>query len=185
MPLRDDLLNPIAGANPAGADLRYDPLYEKIKEARREEEDIPQGEWERQRKVADWPAVIKLTSEAIATKSKDLQLAAWLTEALLRREGFGGLTQGLTLLKGMLTQFWDGLYPEIEDGDLELRATPLDWVGGRLEFPVKAVPLNKAGHGYWQYKESQTIPTEKDAEKDREKANIRKKAVEEGKVPAD
>jgi type VI secretion system protein ImpA len=185
MPLRDDLLNPIAGANPAGADLRYDPLYDKIKEARREEDNIPQGEWERPRKMADWPAVIKLTSDAIATKSKDLQLAAWLTEALLRREGFGGLAAALTMLKGMLTQFWDGLYPEIEDGDLELRATPLDWVGGRLELAVKGVPLSKAGHSYWQYKESQTIPTEKEAEKEKEKSNLRKKALDEGKIPAD
>jgi type VI secretion system protein ImpA len=185
MALRDDLLNPIAGPNPAGADLRYDPLYDKIKEARREEDDIPQGEWERPRKLADWATVIKLTGEALATKSKDLQLAAWLTEALLRREGFGGLTAGLNLLKGMLTQFWDGLHPEIEDGDLELRATPLDWVGGRLEFGVKGVPLNKAGHSYWQYKESQAIPTEKESENDKEKSNIRKRALEEGKIPAD
>jgi hypothetical protein len=33
MPLRADLLNPIAGPSPAGADLRYDSLYDKIKEA--------------------------------------------------------------------------------------------------------------------------------------------------------
>ena len=49
MPLRDDLLNPIAGASPAGADLRYDPLYDKIKEARREEELIPSGGYDRPR----------------------------------------------------------------------------------------------------------------------------------------
>ena len=38
MPLREDLLNPIAGENPSGVDLRYDNrllLFDKIKEARR------------------------------------------------------------------------------------------------------------------------------------------------------
>jgi type VI secretion system protein ImpA len=45
MALRDELLNPIAGANPGGVELRYDPLFDKIKEARREDEDVPQGEW--------------------------------------------------------------------------------------------------------------------------------------------
>ena len=34
MPLRDDLLQPIPGPNPGGTNLRYDPVYEKIKEAR-------------------------------------------------------------------------------------------------------------------------------------------------------
>ena len=91
MPLRDDLLNPIPGDNPSGANLRYAPVYDKIKEARREDDDAPQGEWERERKVADWKQVIKLAGEALATKSKDLQLAAWLTEAMLRTEGFAGL----------------------------------------------------------------------------------------------
>ena len=49
MPLRDDLLTPIPGANPSGPDLRYDPLYDRIKEARREEDDVPQGVWKRAR----------------------------------------------------------------------------------------------------------------------------------------
>ena len=30
--LREDLLTPIAGDNPAGKSLRYDPVYDKIKE---------------------------------------------------------------------------------------------------------------------------------------------------------
>ena len=81
MPLRDDLLNPIPGANPCGENLRYAPVYDKIKEARREDDDAPQGEWRIERKTADFPLVIKLTSDALANKSKDLQLAVWLTEA--------------------------------------------------------------------------------------------------------
>src|SRR5580704_59219 len=99
MPLRDDLLNPIPGENPSGANLRYAPVYDKIKEARREDDDAPQGEWARERKVADWKLVIKLSGEALAAQSKDLQLAAWLTEAALRSEGFPGLLAGLKTLQ--------------------------------------------------------------------------------------
>ncbi|MGH9665358.1 MAG: ImpA family type VI secretion system protein, partial [Bryobacteraceae bacterium] len=105
--MREDLLNPIAGDNPGGENLRYAPVYDKIKEARREEDDAPQGEWKRDRKVADYALVIKLASEALAAKSKDLQLAAWLTEASLKKEGFGGLRQGLDLLRGIVENFWD------------------------------------------------------------------------------
>ncbi|MGH9816875.1 MAG: ImpA family type VI secretion system protein, partial [Candidatus Acidiferrales bacterium] len=133
MPLPDNLLNPIPGENPGGKNLRYDPVYDKIKEARREEDEaIPQGDWEREVKVADPAQVSKLAIEALSGKSKDLQIAAWLTEACLRRESYSGLTEGLHLLRGMLETFWDHLHPEIEDGDLELRAAPLDWVGSHL-----------------------------------------------------
>ena len=93
MPLRDDLLNPIPGDSPSGTNLRYAPVYDKIKEARRQDDDAPQGEWQRERKVADYKQVIKLAGETLATQTKDLQLAAWLTEAFLHQEGFGGLQQ--------------------------------------------------------------------------------------------
>lgn len=181
MPLRDDLLNPIAGPNPAGVDLRYDPLYGKIKEARREDDDAPQGEWQHARKLADWPAVIKLTGEALATKSKDLQLAAWLSEAMLRREGFGGFRATLDVIRALIEQYWDGLYPAIDDDDLELRAAPLEWIGIKLEIPVKSVPLNSAGHAYFQYMETRAIGSEADAESDPAKRAKREEAIAAGK----
>src|SRR5882724_4843125 len=105
MPLRDDLLNPIPGPNPSGENLKYNPVYDKIKEARRQDDDAPQGEWQRERKIADFPQVLKLAGDALATKSKDLQLAAWLTEALVNREGFAGLREGLKLIQGLIENF--------------------------------------------------------------------------------
>ena len=66
MPVREDLLRPIPGPNPGGANLRDDPLYDKLTEARREDDGLPQGEWTRPRKVADWPTVIKLRSSESA-----------------------------------------------------------------------------------------------------------------------
>src|SRR5580698_2410408 len=149
MPLQEDLLNPIAGENPSGQDVRYDNqllLYDKIKEARRQDDNLAQGAWEHERKVADYAQVRKLAQEALATRTKDLQLAAWLTEAALRTEGFAGLRQGLVLCHGLIDKFWDTLYPPLEDGDLELRAMPLDWIGSRLDVPIKGVALSKDGY---------------------------------------
>jgi type VI secretion system protein ImpA len=183
--LREDLLQPIAGDNPAGKSLRYDPVYDKIKEARREEDDAPQGEWQRERKTADWGLVIKLSADAIAEKSKDLQLAAWLTEALLRKDGFNGLLRGLTLLRGLIAEFWDGLYPEIEDGDLELRAAPLDWVGAYLEQPIKLAPITKSGLGFFKYRESRTVGYEEQASESSSKREAFDTAKRDGKITAD
>lgn len=185
MPLREDLLQPIPGSNPAGVNLRYDPSYDKIKEARREEEDVEQGDWKRARKIADWPLVIKLAGDALATKSKDLQIAAWLTEALLKQEGLGGLRAGLGLLRGLLEKFWDQLYPELEGGDAELRAGSLNWVGRYLEAGVRTVPLNKAGHDVLKYKESRAVGYEADAKGDEKKQAARDAAIGEKKLTAE
>lgn len=182
MPLREDILNPIPGDNPSGADLRYDPLYPKIKEARREEDDVPQGDWVHERKLADWGQVLKLANDAIAAKSKDLQLAAWLTEALIRKEGFAGFRQGLELIKGMLEGFWDTLYPGIEEGDAEMRASPLEWVGSCLDQALRQVGLTRQGHDWFQYKDSRAVPTEEEAGKDNNKAEIRIAKLADGKI---
>jgi len=182
MPLRDDLLNPIPGDNPSGANLRYAPVYDKIKEARREEDDAPQGEWARERKVADWKQVIKLSGEALATKSKDLQLAAWLTEAMLRTEGFAGLLGSLKLCQGLIETFWDTLYPELEDGDAELRAAPLDWIGSRLDQACRQVPITRKGFDWFHFKQSRAVGYEADAAASEAKAEARTQAIAEGKV---
>jgi type VI secretion system protein ImpA len=181
MPLRDDLLNPIAGANPCGENLRYAPVYDKIKEARREDDDAPQGEWQRERKTADFPLVIKLASEALATKSKDLQLAVWLTEALLKQEGFGGFRAGLNFIQSLLESFWDGLYPELEDDDASLRAVPLEWLGGRMDIALRSAPIARKGLSWLKYKEALSVGHEEDADTE-DKAEIRAGAISDGKL---
>ena len=187
MPLRDDLLNPIAGENPSGVYLRHDAklgLYDKIKEARRQDDELAQGDWQHERKLADYPLVSKLTQEALATKTKDLQLAAWLTEALLHTDGFAGLRQGLTLCTGLLTGFWDTLYPPVEDDDLELRAGPLEFFGTSLDLPLKGIGLTKAGHDWFKYKESRAVGYEDQAKTDKER-EAREAKIKEGKLSPD
>lgn len=182
MSLRETLLVPIPGEARGGTNLRYDPLYDRIKEARREDLDVPQGEWQQALKKADWPLVVRLASDALAKQSKDLQLAAWLTEALLRQDGFGGLQRGLDLVAGMLEEFWDELYPELEDGDAELRAVPLEWLGRTLEHGTRLVPINAAGHTTLDYLHAARVPTESEADDDEGKRRARAQAVDEGKL---
>jgi type VI secretion system protein ImpA len=181
MPLRNDLLNPISAENPAGENLKYAPVYDKIKDARREDDDAPQGDWKHERKTADWALVVKLASDALATKSKDLQLAAWLAEATLRRDGVAGLRETLELCRGLIENFWDGLYPELDEGDAEYRAAPLQWVGDRLETPLKRAPLTRGKLDWFQYKESRAVGTEEAADTD-DKLRARAEAIAEGKI---
>jgi len=184
MPLREDLLNPIPGDNPGGVDVRYDTklsLYDKIREARRQDDALAQGDWQHERKTADYSLVANLSQDALATRTKDLQLAAWLTEAMLHIEGFSGLRQGLVLCTGLVGNFWDTLYPPIEDGDLELRAGPLEWLGSAIEIPLKSIALVKAGYDWYRYKESRAVGYEDPAKSDKER-KTREQKITEGKL---
>ena len=177
-----ELLAPIPGESPAGAYLRYEPLYDQIKEARRADEEMAQGDWQTARKVSDWPLVVRLTTDALTKKSKDLQLAAWLTEALLHRDGFSGLSAGLALFPDLLQQFWDHIYPPVDDGDLELRASPLDWIGKRLDVAVRLAPLTATGLSFADYRVSRGVPTKEEAQDSDAKKKTREQAVSEGKA---
>ncbi len=184
MTLQPELLNPIEGDNPGGVEVRYEPIFDEIKEARREEDDLPQGDWETKRKVADFALVIKLATEVLSKQSKDLQVAAWLAEALLKRDGFVGLADGLELLRGLVDTFWDHLYPAIEDeDDIELRAAPLEWINLNLETPTMMIGLNKSGHDLLQYKESRLVGYEEDVAGDSGKKAARDQALADGKLP--
>src|SRR5262249_61907787 len=120
------LLAPISAEHPAGESLLYDAVYDQLKDAARgggrSQLDADEAA------APDWKGLLQLASSTLATRSKDLQIAAWLTEALTRTHGFPGLRDGLRTLRGLLETFWDTLHPQIEDGDLEFRAGRLSYL---------------------------------------------------------
>jgi type VI secretion system protein ImpA len=124
--------------------------------------------------------VISLAGETIAKRSKDLQLAVWLVDAHVRKERFTALTPGFDFLRGFVDDFWDTLYPEIDDGDVEERAGLLAWLGLKLEEPLRLLPL-AGGFSWSHYKESLTVGTEADA-KTQELRQKREQLLGEGKI---
>jgi len=180
MPINAELVSsclaPISPDAPAGADLRYDTRLDAIKEARREE-NLPGAE----RKVADWASVVAQCSALLQKETKDLQLAAWLSEALMRRQGFGGLYTGVAITRGLIEQFWDNVFPLPEDGDLELRVGPLEWMGSKLAIPVRLTPV--VGRFSAADLESvRGVPTELEAKGDSDARAAREAAIEEGRL---
>ncbi|MGE5277568.1 MAG: type VI secretion system protein TssA [Acidobacteriota bacterium] len=147
----DAMLEPIPGENPAGENLQYSGLHDEIREARRAEEALAQGDWQRELKAADWDRVISLSRDALTQKTKDLQIAAWLTEALIQTAGFAGLRDGLKLARGLQEKFWDGVYPPVEDGDLEARANSLAWLDRQAAAAIASVPITKAPGAAYSY----------------------------------
>lgn len=138
-----DLIAPIPGPDSAGISLRYEDTYQDIAEARREDDpSLPLGDWERPLKRADWHRVEQLCSEALATKSKDIQIAAWLTEAWLHLEGLDGFARGLALVESLCREYWDEIHPRIEDSEIEYRVAPFVWIDHNLSLALRlTVPI--------------------------------------------
>lgn len=142
LPDLSPLLEPIPGKVPCGEFLRYMEVYDKIREARREDDEtLPQGVWKREVKKADWERVSQLCQDALKTRSKDLQIAAWLTEAWLHLDGMSGLAQGLDLILGLTRAYWNDLHPQIVKDSYDLRILPYEWVNTRLSEECQFVPI--------------------------------------------
>jgi type VI secretion system protein ImpA len=136
------LMRAIAGASSTGESLRYEGTYDRIRDARRSDDHgLSQGIYETSLKRADWETTASLCLEALETRSKDLQIAAWLLEAWMHLYGFSGVREGLRLLTALCANFWDDLYPEMEGGDVENRIAPIIWINEKLSLEVKQIPV--------------------------------------------
>ncbi len=184
MPLSEELLQPISQASPSGKDLRY-IIYDKVREARREDDELNRGAWITERKKADYPLALRLCCEALEKDTKDLQLAAWATESSLTLDSLPGFHRGLDFLARLLDGFWDSLYPIIEDDDLEPRAAILYWLSGRTAQLLLRIPLTDGGFTWLQYRESRAVGYEADCADDDAKRERFQQAIDEGKLSAD
>lgn len=136
------LLAPVPGDDPGGEWLRYAGVYDEIQEARREDDpDLPQGVWKSPLKRSDWGRVAAVAEEALAKRSKDLQLAVWLLEAWLHLHGAAGVAQGTAVLASLCEGYWGVLHPRVEDDDLDLRLAPLDWLDEKLAARLRSIPV--------------------------------------------
>lgn len=168
----DALLKPIAGDNPAGADLRYSPVFDKIKQARRSADDKSSGKLEKEETgpgpEEDWLTVARLASDALARQSKDLQLAVWLLEVRSHLDGFEGVAPCLQVVRELMTRYWDCVYPmrdDEEDEPLAFRVGVMEWIDEKLPQIVKAIPLTDppAAYSLLHYEVTQKIGAEKQA----------------------
>jgi type VI secretion system protein ImpA len=140
----EPLLAQVSVVRPEGIPAAEEENYRRIRHEREEEDaTLPLGAWERELKRADWSAVAALTSTTLSARSKDLQLAAWLFEALIARTGFQSLAPSLGLIEALFAQYGDRLHPQ----DPEHRVNLLVWIGRKLLPALRKVPITATGSG--------------------------------------
>ena len=166
------LLAPLSPEAPSGVDLREDSspqsIYYRLKDARStaraterrndagEESDGPQAEWR---------LLFDLTQEVLAKHSKDLEVVCWLVEALVRRNGFAGLRDGLVLVCGLFENFADNLHSLQDEEGLETFLAPLTGLNGldgegTLIQPIRKVAITSGGekpYAFFHYNQSEDL----------------------------
>lgn len=147
------LASPIEGESPVGTDLRSDASptspYYQVKDARSsaraiERQALMNGEAETE--APDWGPVLDLGPDLLASSAKDLEIAAYLVEALVRVHGFAGLRDGFKLVRELVENFGDDIFPLPDEDGIETRVAPLTGLNGEgaegtLLAPIKNVPI--------------------------------------------
>lgn len=153
------LLCPIAGDNPAGRPLREETAHDAVfyalrdcrSSARAAERSLlfpSEGGGESPR--PDWRPILQKAPKVLAEESKDLEVACWLIEALVREHGYAGLRDGFRLARGLVENFWEGLYPLPDEEGVATRVAPLAALNGIetegvLIPAIRNVPITQPG----------------------------------------
>jgi type VI secretion system protein ImpA len=171
----EPLLAPLeTGEQGAGTDLRADfsstSSYQRLRDARsaaRAEERTRDAEGDTEGpEAAGWRDVLTIGQKALATQSKDLEIAAWLTEAMVRLHGLPGATAGARLISGLCNGFWDACFPQPDEDGLEGRASPIGGLSGSgadgtIMQPLRRLPLFRradgTGVGLYQWEQAEQV----------------------------
>lgn len=166
---------------PVGGDLRENvlpsSLYYKAKElraaARKIERRYEEGDLTANANSL-WLQLQKICIEILSKESKDIGVAAWLIESLLRNAGFSGLKDGFLILRKLIEKYWDNLYPKIDNEGISTRIAPLVGLNGEDRDGTLIAPILKthitegkdAGpFSLWQYIQAIQIEKITDADK--------------------
>lgn len=157
--VQEDILAPISADQPCGVDLRFAPEWKRLEEARRSDDGLTQGAWQaKEQKSADWDGLQELAAELLQSRSKDLRIAIFLTEAFVRNDGLAGLLRSLTILRELITQYWDsGLLPLPEADQFQDRAAALEWLNEKLPEIILTIPVTFRADGGMEYSYAQYI----------------------------
>ena len=171
------LLAPIPGDSPVGTDMREDfsaqSPYNRLRDARSEARDaeklLDAGNADAGDPTPLWRTVRELAQKTLRETAKDLEVAAWLTEAMVRGYGLLGLAAGARTISGLAEKYWDTVYPlASEEYGLEDRIAPVQGLngqdgGGSLMQPLNKIPLFDRPDGspiaYYQYQSSEQMTT--------------------------
>lgn len=168
------ILSPIAGGVPQGEDPRlnvspaspYFQLRDARSDARAAERRGDYDDNEQADALRHWGRVKDLAFQILETVGKDIEVAAWLIEAMVRLEGLSGLAVSNQLMYGIFTEFWPHCYPSLDEDGVTARLSALAGLNGvssegTLIQALRKLELYRRADGtpflFWQYEQSEEV----------------------------
>jgi type VI secretion system protein ImpA len=112
----DDLLVPLSEALPCGPDLEYDPKFLELQVLATGKAEQQFGDTLIAAQEPDWRAM-KDQALALMARTRDLRVVMYLLRADTRLSGFTAFTSGVRLLRGLLSQHWAHVHPQLDSTD--------------------------------------------------------------------
>lgn len=112
----DTLLAPLGDDAPCGSDLEYDSAFLALEEAARSKAEQQFGDTIIPAEEPDWRKV-QTASLDLFGRTRDIRVAAHLLRASTRLQGLGAAADGLRLVHGLLSQYWDSVHPMLDAED--------------------------------------------------------------------
>jgi type VI secretion system protein ImpA len=112
----EKLLLPVTDESPCGDDLEYDPAFQELERTASIDASASMVGEESEPEPPNWREVAK-QAETLLGQTKDLRAAMYLTKARLDTHGVIGLGDGIGLIKGLLTNYWDDVHPKLSEED--------------------------------------------------------------------
>lgn len=182
----EKLLSPIQEISPQGEDIREDRSptsdYYTIKDARNSARAAERSAILNDESESDiagmWRQVVALAERLLSSKTKDLEIAVWCLEGLVRVHGVAGLRDGLSVIQGLIENFWEGLLPLPDEDGIETRVASLaglngDGGEGTLLAPLRNLSIvesdNLGGLSFWQYLQARDADRIEDEDKKAER----------------
>jgi type VI secretion system protein ImpA len=156
----EKLLSEISAEAPCGEDLEYDPAYSELERAAQGKPEQEIGNTKIEAQPPDWREIEGAALE-LFTRTKDLRVAVLLAKAALHSGGFGALSDGLEVVRGLLDRYWDQVHPQLDpddNNDPTVRVNALrDLADPGIFLPsLRAVPLVSArGMGQFSLRDLQ------------------------------
>jgi type VI secretion system protein ImpA len=112
----DHLLVEISADSPCGKNLEQDLVFAQLENDAKVIPERQMGEVIIPEKAPDWKKV-RDAALKLLERSRDIQVAMYLTCGLIQTDGISGLDSGLTLINGLLNKYWDTVYPQADPED--------------------------------------------------------------------
>jgi type VI secretion system protein ImpA len=160
------LLVEISADSPCGVNLEHDLVFSQLENDAKVIPERQMGEVIIPEKTPDWKKV-RDTALKLLERSRDIQVAMYLTCGLIQTDGFSGLDSGLTLINGLLHNYWDTVYPlaDPEDDHPIKRMNTLATLNDEKKIiePLLNLPLTQSKLGQFSWNQIEATKSKAEA----------------------